>query len=323
MHVCGVKTLLTLGDIGDFYRKFRFKGKRVLSRLAASEKEKIAGTWDQTELSPSNWWNIPAVRARWEEKITGNAHYPYYQFVQEHFLKGKKNLTMASPGCGTGSHERHFASFPEIASILAFDISPNSISSARKDNFPKIDYQVKDFYVWMDEAETYDLVFFYSSLHHFGNLTTLIPALKNKLNAGGLLILHEYTGPSRMMWTRAQLKEAKRLLHTLPKEYRRFAHGSGIKKKVYRPGLWRTLLTDPSESIESEWILPLVREHFLTLYERGFGGNILHLLLKDISHHFLNGSEKSEDLLRSLFEAEDRFLEDHPSDFHFGIYTRN
>lgn len=321
MHVCGVKTLLTLGDIGDFYRKFRFKGTKVLGRLMASKAAKIAGTWDQTELLPSNWWNIPAVRARWEEKITGNPEYPYYQFVHDHFLGGKRELKMASPGCGTGSHERHFAPFPEIESVMAFDLSSNSITKAKQEGFPKIDYQVKDFYVWMEEPERYDLVFFYSSLHHFGDMDKLIPALKKKLEPGGLLILHEYTGPARMMWTKAQLKVANRLLRTLPRSYRRFAHGSGIKKKCYRPGLWRTLLTDPSESIESDQILPLIHTHFTCLYERGFGGNILHLLFKDIAHHFCDGSGQTEALLHALFEAEDRFLEHFPSDFHFGIYT--
>lgn len=317
-----MKTLISLGDIGDLWRKFQFKGIQVLGRLAASQKKKVAGTWDFTELPPSNWWNIPAVRARWEQKITRGEYANYVELIHQKFLKGRGSLQMVSPGCGTGSHERLFASFPEIDSILAFDLSEKSIEKARQDDFSKIDYKVKDFYAWMDEAGQCDLLFFYSSLHHFGNLDTLIPKLKNKLNPDGLIIIHEYVGPDRMMWTRDQRNEVNRLLKTLPESYRQFAQGKGIKKRTYRPGLWRTLLTDPSESIEPAKIVPLMQEHYTPLYEQGFGGNILHLLFKDIAQHFRDESEQSKKLLHTLFDAEDDFLKTHASDFHFGIYQK-
>lgn len=316
-----MNTLISLGDLGDFFRKFRYKGKKILGRLSSSRKQKVIGTWDLTEVTPSNWWNIPAIRKRWDEKITSKPDLTYYQWIETNFLHGKSGLHMVSPGCGTGSHERHFASCKEIDSILAFDISANSIHEARQENLPKIDYQVKDFYQWLEEDSRCDLLFFYSSLHHFFNLKSLIPALKKKLNPGGLLIIHEYVGPDRMMWTRTQRQEVNRLLDKIPAGYRRFAHGTGIKTRAYRPGLWRTLLTDPSESIESSRILPLIHEHFTPLCERGFGGNILHLLFKDIAHHFIEDTPETKKLLSMLFEAEDEFLKKFPSDFHFGVYT--
>jgi len=317
-----VKTLISLGDIGDLWRKFQFKGIQVLSRLASSTKKKVAGTWDFTELPPSNWWNIPAVRTRWENMITRGQYSNYTELIHQKFLNGRNALNMVSPGCGTGSHERLFAAFPEIESILAFDLSEKSIEIAQKDDFPKIKYRVKDFYTWIDEPIECDILFFYSSLHHFGQLESLIPQLKTKLKPNGLLIIHEYVGPDRMMWTRAQRKEVNRLLATLPQSHRRFAQGKGIKKQAYRPGLWRTLLTDPSESIEPSKIVPLLREHFTPLYEQGFGGNILHLLFKDIAQHFMDETVQNATLLKQLFDAEDEFLKTHSSDFHFGIYQK-
>ncbi len=317
-----MKTLISLGDIGDLWRKFQFKGIQALKRIAASKEKKVAGTWDFTELPPSNWWNIPAVRHRWEEKITRGEFTDYVELVQQKFLKGREGLSMVSPGCGTGSHERRFANFPEIAHITAFDLSEKSIEKAKLDHFPKINYQVKDFYAWMEEESKCDILFFYSSLHHFGNLDSLIPKLKNKLQPKGLLIVHEYVGPDRMMWTSQQQKEVNRLLQKLPKTYRSYAQGKGIKKRAYRPGLWRTLLTDPSESIEPSKIVPLLQKHFTPRYEQGFGGNILHLLFKDIAQHFLDDSNETKDFLRMLFEAEDKFIQDRASDFHFGVYEK-
>lgn len=316
-----MKTLLSAGDLFDIARKFRFKGRSIVKRLFVSEKEKVAGTWDQTELPPSNWWNVPAVRARWNEKITGDPSLGYPEWVRERFLKGKNGLHMVSPGCGTGSHEQLFAPFAEIGSIMAFDISAASIARARENAGTKTDYRVLDFYEWMkEENDPCDILLFYSSLHHFKDLHELIPALRNKLKPGGLLIVHEYVGPDRMMWTREQLAEVRRLLKTLPDAYRKFAMGKGVKTRHYRPGLWRTLLSDPSESIESSRIVPLLNTHFQPLYQQDLGGNILHLLLKDIAHHFTGNDEKTGMLLQTLFEAEDAFLEKQASDFHFGVY---
>lgn len=314
-------TWLSWGDIGDLQRKFRFKGRNILSRLLQSSQKKVASNWDQTQLPPSNWWNIPAVRERWEKMITDGKYPHYSELIQKEFLAGKTGLSMASPGCGTGSHEQYFASFEEIEKIDAFDISEASIELARKSEIKKIDYQVRDFYQWMDDGNQYDIIFFYSSLHHFGNLEQLIPRFKQKLHPKGLLIIHEYAGPDRMMWTKEQLAEVQRLLAQLPEDRRKYVMGSGIKQRAFRPGLWRTLLSDPSESIEPSKIRPLLRKHYSPLYERGFGGNILHLLFKDIAQHFLDNDTETHHLLNQLFEAEDAFLKTHEDDYFFGIYS--
>lgn len=319
-EVCRMKTYLSIGDLADLYRKFRFKGRHVLGRFFWSNARKVAANWDRTELPPSNWWNVPAVRKRWEEKITDGRSPSYPDLVHDLFLLGKTDLSMASPGCGTGSHERFFVPFPEITRIDAFDISEASIAKARENNPGKVNYQVKDFYSWMQEDTSYDIIFFYSSLHHFKNLDHVIPAIKRKLNPEGILIIHEYVGPDRMMWTRAQRRYGRDTLKKLPGERRTFVMGNGIKKRIYRPGIWRTLLSDPSESVESSKILPLLHQYYKPVYERGFGGSILHPLLKDISHHFLDDIQETRHWLELLFQEEDLFLKKYPHDFWFGVY---
>ncbi|MDX5320582.1 MAG: class I SAM-dependent methyltransferase, partial [Bacteroidota bacterium] len=216
-----MKTLISIGDIGDLRRKFQYKGLKTLRRILLSGNQKVAGNWDLTELPPTNWWNVPAVRQRWNEKICDGKYASYPEMVQDLFLKGRSGLTMASPGCGTGSHERYFAPFAEIGHIDAFDLSPQSIQKAQADAPENIHYRAQDFYLWMKEDQRYDIVFFYSSLHHFGDLEHLIPALSNKLNPKGLLVIHEYVGPDRMMWTREQKKACRELLAQLPRERRR------------------------------------------------------------------------------------------------------
>lgn len=96
---------------------------------------------------------------------------------------------------------------------------------------------------------------------------------------------------------------------------------SKIKKRVYRPGLLRMLLTDPSEAIDSESILPSLHNHFEIIEEKTLGWNITQLLFKDISHHFYNNSTQTTQILDFIFNEEDKFVnETDKSDGIFGIY---
>jgi SAM-dependent methyltransferase len=320
----GMKTWLSLGDLIDLQIKF-WQKRHLFRRVFSGKTQKTSAYWDQAELSPSNWWNIPLVRQRWKEKVSGHGDTDYPEYVRQKYLEGKKGLRMLSPGCGTGSHELHFTGFEEIAHIDALDISQESIALARKKAGEKINYFVADFHFWLEQAvkkgKKYDLVLFHSSLHHFSGLSSLLPLVESLLAKDGLLLIHEYVGPDRMMWTREQMKEADRLLKSLPDKYRTRWRSERTKKKHYRPGLIRTLLTDPSESVESGSILPLLHKSFRVVEEKPLGGNILHLLLKDISHHFSGQDPRAEEQLLRLFTEEDRFLKSRPSDFMFGIYA--
>ena len=83
------------------------------------------------------------------------------------------------------------------------------------------------------------------------------------------------------------------------------------------------LIVDPSEAIDSEAILPSIHKHFRIVEEKKIGWDILHLLLKDISHNFLNNDADTRLLLNYLFEQEDKFLlMTGRSDAVFGIYQK-
>jgi hypothetical protein len=54
---------------------------------------------------------------------------------------------------------------------------------------------------------------------------------------------------------------------------------------------------------------------------RGFGGNILQLLFKDIAHNFMTEDEETKRMLEVCFDVEDAFLaeEEIEDDFVVGI----
>jgi hypothetical protein len=147
----------------------------------------------------------------------------------------------------------------------------------------------------------------------------VLPLLKQE----GYLIIFEFVGPNRLQWTIEQLDYANRLLRKIPDKYKTRSNGTTIKKRIYRPGLLRKYLVDPSEAVESQQILPVIHRYLKPIEEKKVGWDILHLLLKDISHNFLSDNEETKSLLYYLFQQEDNYLsETGRSDGIFGIYKK-
>jgi SAM-dependent methyltransferase len=141
------------------------------------------------------------------------------------------------------------------------------------------------------------------------------------LAPGGLLVLIDFVGPSRFQWTDAQLEAVEGLLAKIPEEYRRRWQDGRKKSRVYRPGRLSMWVSDPSEAAQSSEILPALRERFELLEVKDLGGTILHLLFKDIAHHYVTPDATALRILASAFEAEDRALRSGqlPSDFVFAV----
>jgi SAM-dependent methyltransferase len=235
---------------------------------------------------------------------------------------------MLSVGSGSGTKERLFAQFPQFATIEGIDLSPKQVAMAQeeamKENLNQIQYHCGSFHDFPFEKGAYDVILFNSSLHHLENVNAL---LKNKvkplLKDDGYLIVFEYTGPNRLQWTDLQLKAANYQLKKLPKEFTMRTDGKSHKTAIYRPGLLRMLLVDPSEAVDSEAIIPSLHEQFKVVEEKEVGWNLLMILLKDISHNFLKKDQQTLALLHHLFEEEDKFMEETGmSDATFGVYQK-
>lgn len=319
--------LISIGDFLDLYYKVRSSGfRKILNRFYLTRKQRIQKTWEKPGISPTNWRSVPRILKRHNFLITSDpsVEFPEYVFIK--YLSKKNSLRAVSPGCGEGLHEIRFAQYPCFRLIEAFDTSRQSIlqalEKAKTLGLNNIHFFVEDVNQFDFGTSMYDLILFNGSLHHFENLENLILRVKKALTPGGLLIVNEYVGPSRFQWKEKQLHIANSLLKKIPREFREKWNSRIIKKKQYRPGLLRMILYDPSEAVESENILPLLQKHFKTIEIKNLGGNLLRLILKDIAHHFNNEEEMVNKLLDYLFEAEDEFIKENPSDFIFGVFQK-
>jgi ubiquinone/menaquinone biosynthesis C-methylase UbiE len=322
------KSYISRGDFIDLYHKVKQKGyPELMSKLHLTNHARVVSKWNL--ITPgSDFWIVPAVRNRWNEKCTGDPNLEYEDYVVSKYFGSAKGLRILSVGCGTGSRERKFARYANFDRIEGIDLAANQVEEARElaasQNLDNIYYFTGDFSAHPFESDAYDMILFNSSMHHFDRINEFLKMkVMPLLKKDGYLIIYEYVGPDRLQWTWLQLKRVNQLLKTIPEKYRTRFNSHSIKSRVYRPGLLRMLLVDPSEAIDSESILPSIHKHFRTIEEKKVGWDILHLLLKDISHNFLGTDKETQSILSNLFEEEDKYMtETGRSDAVFGIYQK-
>jgi len=317
--------LVTSDDIIDVLAKGKQRGLRFLiSKLTLNKLNRTKSAFDKSSISHSNWWIIPEVKERWNKLITGNLKVTYETFMMNGYLKNKKNLRLLSIGSGSCSHELELASYPNFEKIVCVDIADNRLKEAEKIAHSKglqnISFICANALEYSFESN-FDIVFFHSSLHHFNHISNLIPhKIIPLLKSDGHLIINEYVGPTRIQHPKHQVQAINRGLKLIPTKFRKRFKTGWIKRRYHGSGLIRMILADPSECIDSAIILPTIHTHFKTIDERPYGGNILMHVLKDISHHFLDMDSERKYILSSLFDFEDEYLQNQPSDFVFGIY---
>lgn len=296
--------------------KFSF----FLGKFSFDSKKRIASNWNAHKLPPTNWWNIPLVRSRWNEKITGDTSKSYITYCAEKYFSNNGNgLKMLSVGCGTGTQELEFLKTGKFKIIEAIDIAEGNIIEAEKRTTNPILKFIHSSFEGFRTNKKYDVILFYSSLHHLKNLDDVAKRIKELLTPNGILIIHEYTGPNRIAWQLPQLEFSNKLLLELPKNKRTYLSGN-VKEKQTAPGSLRMVISDPSEAVESAKILNVLAAHFTMMELKGYGGNILVPLLKGISHHFIEPNEENQKYLTYFFKQEDEFISKHQSDYHFGVY---
>ena len=251
----------------------------------------------------------------------------YEAYLTEKIIPSGQKIRMLAIGSGVCSHEIRLAKLNPHWDITCIDFSEQLIQEASQtasdEGLRNMHFVVEDILTYPLPENGYDLVFFNESLHHFKNMEAFLRKIHNTIKPSGWLVMNEYVGANRMIYPKHQIKAINQGLSLIDKPYRKMFCSNLFKNHYYGSGRLRMIISDPSECVESEQILPSVHKLFSIKVERGYGGNILMPLLKDLSHHFVECDEVRMQLLQRLFDFEDQYLQIYPSDFLFGVYNTN
>lgn len=270
----------------------------------------------------SQWVKNPIIAETVYKRMSGGQTTKYWlNWLIEDFFSNRKFENMLSIGCGIGNHEILLAKLGLANQIDAFDFSENSLKIAREgakaagvminfyqDNFNEFNLR---------EGQKYDLVFCSGALHHVKEIERLLSIIQNCLNPKGYFIVNEYVGDCYNIYNRQQVELINRLYECIPSSLR-----SGELEKFINPTMQQVFAADPSESVRSKLILPLLEAYFDIELYRPYGGGILHPLYPLLNHNELSCKEpKNEAIIRLLLEFEEILmsLREMETDFCFCI----
>ncbi|WP_167853516.1 class I SAM-dependent methyltransferase [Roseovarius aestuariivivens] len=218
-----------------------------------------------------------------------------------------------SIGAGTGDNERALIKAGLVKHFDLFEVSADRVAQATERAATEgmqnqVTVHLADA-LERDVHEEYNFVYWDSALHHMFDVDRALRWSVRALKPGGVLLISEYIGPTRLQWTRAEVSAVRRFLaenrDVIGAEPMRVRPGSPFRR-------FKQFLRDPSEAPQSDRIVPLFKKHTgqeLTI----LGGSAIHL-----AGGFLTGLEDRDPTLHDRLIALDR-TQREKGHYHFGF----
>ena len=229
---------------------------------------------------------------------------------------------LLSIGCGAGDHELAIARAGLADQVYAFDASVFGVQKAtdiaRAENL-SAHFFVDTFETFVDRQfdEPFDAVMFVGSLHHVENLNAMLGKVRDVMTPDGNVIYNEYVGPCYISLPDKTVSLINHVLRSIPSEF-----------KIAPDAQWRnpTLTeiqdTDPSEAVRSALIPQFLRLYFDIIWEKGFGGGLLHPLFQRLNVVRLEALDAGAKAVISMLIGIEEMLEAEgllESDFVLGV----
>ena len=318
--------LINFQDVKSVFRLAAKSEFRRLYRMLFGRKElRVREAWNHLANPESGMWEIPAVQARWRRMVTGNDQVGFYDHFLSKYMNGQSPRVL-SLACGPGETEIRIAKTGRVRRIDGYDISGKRIEFATARSIEEgvgeiALFHVADVLKAEIREDSYDVVLAEGALHHFTPLLAVYDKIFRALKKSGYLVINDFVGPTRFQWTDRQLEAANSILRALPARYRTRRDGTP-KPEIFRPSRLSMIVGDPSEAVDSSMIMSKVRERFVVVEEKGYGGAILHILLAGIAHNFLGQDSQTRSILQAIFTFEDALMSsgEIDSDYVFAVF---
>jgi SAM-dependent methyltransferase len=300
------KNLVNASDVA--WLATRLLRPAELARVKRRGQDRVLATWNRVGSSGTHWFDLDVVVEHRLARAANGEGKDHVDRVLATYLRDSRDLLALSVGCGTGQKELHWAQTGVFSRIDAFDLASERIAEAQRaaeETRLPVNFFVGDLFE-LALPDSYDVVIFEDALHHLSPLGVALDRVASALKPGGLLVVHDYIGPSRFQWSKSRQVVINGLLTALPEDYRRRPDGS-VKRRVQTPSWLRMKLKDPSEAPESDRIMAELASRFEMLETTPLGGGIVCPLLDEIAGNF--SDEEGERLLTALLELEDRLVD--------------
>ena len=262
-----------------------------------------------------SWWEAgSAINEHINIKISRLPDTDWISYTLKTHFQGQLPLARClSLGCGAGHLERRLGQLGAFEQCDAYDMSENSISTARTaaqaEGYRNIRYHTADVNTLTLDSNSFDAIWISAAMHHFEALEHICGQMKQALKPGGLLILFEYVGPNRFQFPTRQKEVANLCLQLLPEKYRVYVTESSqlLTKSSDREQGYRWVLRRVNDKIRDGNLVSTIRRRLRLRLAVGTDQTINKVTIgfpsaRDVIANDPSEAIRSEDILMVLHQ---------------------
>jgi SAM-dependent methyltransferase len=291
-------------------------------RIDVGRSTDIGNYWSaqysQTRTLTTRWWESDYIVRRINRRVCGEAlpglSSGLHRLAAQRFAGQVPFARGVSIGSGTGSKERDLIRNGLVQHFTLFELSSVAVEQGRAQAeqaglAQNMTFRVEDGLAVETREGVYDVVYWNNALHHMFDVKAALEWSWRVLRKGGVLLMDDFVGPTRMQWSDRLLEINSAVLAALPQQYLRHPMRPDlmISPRAQRTPLSVFMAQDPSECADSGNILPELMRIFPDAWVHKTGGGIYHLALNDVLHNILAAQDYA--LLERLLEYDDQCIE--------------
>jgi SAM-dependent methyltransferase len=245
-------------------------------------------------------WHPHAVAMR--HALHGNRARADWFFETQ--MLGKPVASALSIGAGIAMDELHLLGRNAVRRFDLMDISDAGLNMAKADAQSKgigtrIECIVADVNQTNLGSERYDLIMFMASLHHVEKMESVLRACDRALKPGGIIWASEYVGPDCFQFPPEHTSFAMNLYKALD---------PALKNQWYPelgfPTREEVLAADPTESVHSSKIIPLMRAVWPEVQFIGTYGTLAFIISWCLNYDALYDTEQGMRAMRAILDID-------------------
>ncbi len=241
------------------------------SSTEPDESEGVVAT-DSSVYYHSGYWNdLALVQAYLNRRASGDPAVSWSQHLAT--STGRTFAKALVLNCGNGWVERALLTAGLVKEAVGVDYAEDLLRAARTEadaaGLPLRYYQLDTNTArWPEDG--FDLVINHAAGHHIARPDTVFRSIADLLPADGLFVSYDYLGAHRNQYPTTQWEAAWQANQALPAEFRH---------QLIYPHLPTMLVSDPTEAIHAELIMPVLRRYFHVEHFRALGGGVAYPVL--------------------------------------------
>ena len=293
--------------------------------MLTKDHKTVGDYWSTRKRSTGNWWTNRMVIRDINRRVIGTPHAEISRGATElgaRLTEGRPRRLGLSVGCGNGAKEITLIRSGFVERMLCYDLAETRIAQAeaRAAEFgisERIEFHVADAFA-RHHAPAFDFVYWNNSLHHMFDVPAALAWSRDVLRPGGLLLIDEYVGASRMRFSDETLDYANAIRGLLPERILP-ADRRTAEHVLSREWFAARIARDPSEAVDAGRTLQAVADLFEAPVIRPTGGAVYFVALNGLFGHFDMAEPQDRTLLAHLLRLDEIHAAARPQETIYAV----